>query len=190
MMRYCRDCGDELVPGVNWARSFQAIGDYICKSCRSAYDKTYYMQHKERVLATNARWAKAHPENMKACDKRYREAHPKRQTVRQRRWRKANPQKAKAKACRAASRRRARLAGALLGHIDRQAIFKADGYRCVYCGSVKNLTLDHIVPLAKGGADIQENMVTACRHCNASKGAKVLVVWLAARCARRERCYV
>lgn len=49
-----------------------------------------------------------------------------------------------------------------------------DGHRCVYCGAVEDLTLDHVVPLSRGGANDVSNLTTACRPCNSSKGSKVL----------------
>lgn len=40
---------------------------------------------------------------------------------------------------------------------------------CVYCGTDKDLTIDHIVPLSKGGENTFGNCTIACRSCNASK---------------------
>jgi 5-methylcytosine-specific restriction endonuclease McrA len=52
----------------------------------------------------------------------------------------------------------------------RQAIFRRDGHLCQYCGSKQNLTLDHVMPRARGGKDTWENLVTACVTCNNKKG--------------------
>jgi hypothetical protein len=40
---------------------------------------------------------------------------------------------------------------------------------CHYCGREERLTLDHVVPLSKGGENRPENIVCSCRWCNASK---------------------
>lgn len=48
---------------------------------------------------------------------------------------------------------------------------------CVYCGSVDKLTTDHILPTSCGGDDIPENVVSVCKSCNSSKGAKGLYEW-------------
>ena len=43
---------------------------------------------------------------------------------------------------------------------------------CYYCKKkfeAKNLTMDHIVPLARGGKSTHGNIVVACRACNAAK---------------------
>lgn len=54
--------------------------------------------------------------------------------------------------------------------LSRQNIFKRDGYECQYCGTTRDLTLDHLVPKARGGKSSWLNLVTACRRCNARKG--------------------
>lgn len=54
--------------------------------------------------------------------------------------------------------------------LTRQNIFKRDGFCCQYCGSAKELTLDHLVPRSKGGKSNWQNLVTACKRCNALKG--------------------
>jgi hypothetical protein len=48
---------------------------------------------------------------------------------------------------------------------------------CVYCGSKANLTLEHILPTARGGPDISDNAIWICQGCNSSKGAKRLYEW-------------
>ncbi len=43
---------------------------------------------------------------------------------------------------------------------------------CHYCGkkfSPKQLTMDHIVPVARGGTSTKGNVVPACQKCNAQK---------------------
>jgi len=42
-------------------------------------------------------------------------------------------------------------------------------YECAYCGSEKDLTIDHIVPRSKGGNDFTKNVVCCCHDCNQSK---------------------
>jgi 5-methylcytosine-specific restriction endonuclease McrA len=54
--------------------------------------------------------------------------------------------------------------------LNRTNIYKRDDHSCVYCGTQKDLTLDHVVPKSKGGKTSWENLVTACRKCNATKG--------------------
>lgn len=50
-------------------------------------------------------------------------------------------------------------------------------YSCAYCGSKSNLTVDHIIPISKNGANKQYNVIPACSTCNSSKGAREVVEW-------------
>lgn len=54
--------------------------------------------------------------------------------------------------------------------LSRNNIFKRDGYVCQYCGDSRDLTLDHLIPKARGGKSTWFNLVTACKRCNTRKG--------------------
>jgi hypothetical protein len=56
----------------------------------------------------------------------------------------------------------------------RNMIYKRDGHSCQYCGSTRNLTIDHVIPRSKGGGDTWENLVACCDKCNVAKGNKYL----------------
>jgi 5-methylcytosine-specific restriction endonuclease McrA len=60
----------------------------------------------------------------------------------------------------------------------RRNVFHRDRNRCQYCGKIfpqRELNLDHVVPLARGGRSSWENVVTACVPCNSRKGARTPV---------------
>jgi hypothetical protein len=40
---------------------------------------------------------------------------------------------------------------------------------CCYCGDRELLTVDHLIPTKRGGANTGDNLVWACRSCNSSK---------------------
>lgn len=53
-------------------------------------------------------------------------------------------------------------------------VLRRDNYTCRYCGASApdvELTVDHVVPVALGGTDNPDNLVTACRDCNAGKAS-------------------
>jgi len=54
--------------------------------------------------------------------------------------------------------------------LTRQNIFRRDGHSCLYCGAREGLTLDHVIPRARGGRTHWNNLVTACYKCNSRKG--------------------
>ena len=53
--------------------------------------------------------------------------------------------------------------------VNRHRIYKRDGGRCVYCGSQKQLTIDHVIPKSRGGTNSWTNLVTCCNKCNVIK---------------------
>lgn len=60
---------------------------------------------------------------------------------------------------------------------SRANVYARDEFLCQYCYkrySEKELTLDHIIPVVKGGKKTWENIVTACIRCNQRKGHRTL----------------
>lgn len=57
-------------------------------------------------------------------------------------------------------------------------VFKRDGFRCQYCSATPSeevlLEVDHIHPVAEGGTNDMDNLVTSCSRCNRGKGATPL----------------
>jgi 5-methylcytosine-specific restriction endonuclease McrA len=57
---------------------------------------------------------------------------------------------------------------------QRAKIYSRDGYRCAYCGrdmtsDIRARCLDHVIPYSQQGTNSEENLVTACKPCNAKK---------------------
>ena len=51
---------------------------------------------------------------------------------------------------------------------------------CYYCGGVfkpGDLTMDHIVPLARGGRSSKDNIVACCKDCNTRKKTLLPIEW-------------
>lgn len=84
----------------------------------------------------------------------------------------------------AKQRRDLRYEGAFVEYIDIELLYFRDHGRCQLCGRKLNKklignyknnnapTVDHIIPLAKGGLHEYRNVQLACRYCNSMKGAK------------------
>ncbi len=56
---------------------------------------------------------------------------------------------------------------------SRRGIFARDRHRCQYCDGAAE-TLDHVVPRSRGGGHTWDNLVAACRRCNAAKRDRLL----------------
>lgn len=60
---------------------------------------------------------------------------------------------------------------------SRGNIYIRDRNRCQYCGrkfSTSELSLDHVIPISRGGKSTWENVVCACLSCNVRKGNKLV----------------
>jgi len=53
---------------------------------------------------------------------------------------------------------------------SKRNIMVRDEYKCMYCGTAASLTIDHLIPVSKGGKSNFENCVTSCQPCNNKKG--------------------
>lgn len=73
--------------------------------------------------------------------------------------------------------RRARLKAATLGPVDMAAIIERDSSTCYLCGQVlapDKITIDHVIPLVRGGSHTADNLRVACRPCNSRKNGRLL----------------
>ena len=64
-------------------------------------------------------------------------------------------------------------AGSIREYVKERELPKA----CIYCGRKRNLSYDHLFPKNRGGPDIPDNVVLACKSCNSSKGDKCFYEW-------------
>lgn len=153
--------------GLTWRR----VADYNAAHHRKwtaknrirmrAYARDYYRLNRERLLPA-----------VTACVARYRKTPRGREKSRQwsAAWARANPDKRSDQQ----ARYKARMLGApVVEKIDRLGIAARDGWKCYLCGLVltrATLTLDHKVPLSKGGEHSVANVAACCGPCNSSKG--------------------
>jgi 5-methylcytosine-specific restriction endonuclease McrA len=68
------------------------------------------------------------------------------------------------------------LAGRIgLVNCNRKNVLMRDDFKCQYCGihcSTASATIDHVLPISRGGRTSWENVVTACSECNNKKASK------------------
>ena len=106
---------------------------------RRRRDRKRYLRRRERALAYNKEWKKQHRERVNEYDRA----------------------------------RRARLKGSPeTEFISRAEIYERDGGRCHICQrpvEESDFTLDHLIPLSKGGTHIRTNVALAHRVCNSRR---------------------
>ena len=153
-------------------------GEQPCDACVHAhqavmqvYRQRYRDANPDKVRASARRWAADNREAVRTYGKGYREVHADKRAANQRAWRAANPGKVHAY-------RSTRRSGDTFTEAEWQDLLERCGHVCAYCAGPGPLEADHVVPVSKGGTNHIENMLPACRRCNASKGAKPLLVWL------------
>lgn len=70
-----------------------------------------------------------------------------------------------------------RRGAAAVESVDRYLVFERDNYTCYLCCKVVKKgdeSLDHVVPLTRGGTHTYDNLRLAHRSCNSRKGARLL----------------
>ena len=97
------------------------------------------------------------------------------------RWRKDNPDIVKETFRRHSARRRG---APVVERIHKKAIIARDNSTCYLCSRVltpNEITLDHVVPVSRGGNHTNDNLRVACRPCNSGKRDLLLEEYLAKR---------
>lgn len=70
------------------------------------------------------------------------------------------------------NRRRARIRDVEIRPFERADVIKRDGMTCYICGqdlALDEVTLDHLIPISRGGAHAAENLAVCCQPCNSRK---------------------
>lgn len=152
------------------------------------YNKVYQSENRERVTAQRSEYRQNNVLAIRSSNRdlyriditKSRESSRARYYVdkqkvidRNRKWRQANPDKILAKN----QRRRALKYGSLVENVDPIAIYKRENGICQLCGNavIRNeTTMDHKIPLSRGGEHSKENLQLAHRSCNSSKGTKTM----------------
>lgn len=188
--RKCLHCGCALPMGANGNRL------YCTTSCKIAHNIVSIRESNR--LGTSARreqwtderrakrnaysraWRKRNPERVKALNRAAYLTDPERYAMGRDRWRTENPELFALQVVNAQARRRARKRanGVFCFTVRdwRRLCLRYDG-RCAYCLESSVLTMDHVVPIVRGGRHSIGNIVPACDRCNKSKGALLLVEW-------------
>jgi 5-methylcytosine-specific restriction endonuclease McrA len=176
-MRNCRVCGKQNVK--------TKTGPATCSKCRREkylHVKRHYQQSVKGRATARAREERPDVREGRRRASAARPHHPKpiltpeqrAQSKRRANERYAKSEKMKAKKRRDYARRKAALVPERrVTAEDWLEIVERHKHRCHYCGKRKVLTLDHVVPISRGGKHVKENIVPACRSCNSTKKDKM-----------------
>jgi|SRR5580693_3447503 5-methylcytosine-specific restriction endonuclease McrA len=167
-------CNGECI-GCNRARAHTKEGRHSGKRRASKW------QTSEKGLASRQKWHAANSDLINRRKRKQYESNPEPSRARSRNWQHINPDAAKAKK----HARRARKNGAEGSYtrFDLHSILELQGLSCAaaHCGVsflVADPTIDHIVPLSRGGSNWPDNIQLLCLPCNDSKGVKTMEEWV------------
>lgn len=140
------------------------------REVEKGYQKEYYRKNRDRILAKASERRKKNRENLRAESREWRKNNPEYFV----KYRKDNRNKAR-EYC-----HRRRVRKALNGEfvvLDKE-IERIYSSRCVACDSDQSVSIDHVIPIARGGRHSIGNLQPLCASCNSSKGIKLMTEWL------------
>lgn len=171
-LKVCQRCGKEYSPTGTYQK--------FCADCRDAVEKEYMAQygqtHKKELTAYGVEWQNAHP----GCHDEWNAAHRDKVRATKSAYDKRHPEERHLITLRhRASKRGNTPTGEVLTLEQWRQVLEKFNHRCAYCGvKSDHLTIDHVVPVSRGGADTVANVVPACQHCNSAKNAKTPEQWV------------
>lgn len=156
----------------NWQARRAQIAAYMHANAdrMREYQASWYQENREKRLAQTRAYRQAHPDWWRDYLKRWEAANPDKVKAKQARYRKTHPEAARERCARAKARKR----GVVVEPVSYRRILERDGAVCHICGwfiDPEDLTFDHIIPLARGGAHAESNIALAHKRCNDRKWA-------------------
>lgn len=171
-----------------------------CRRCEHQIDADRRQQHPEKYQASQLKFRKNNPDRSREIKRewelrnkdrvvaksanRYKQ---KRDSIRrqQREYEKNNPEKKRIRSQR--RRTSVRSADGVYSDKDIRILYETQNARCGYCGILiywgvsRDIHIDHIHPLSKGGSNWPNNFILTCESCNLGKGSKTFDEWKKAR---------
>lgn len=140
------------------------------KELAREYQRTHYWRHRDKRIANTRAWKAANSEKDSERKKAYNAANRARIREYEQEYRRVHPEVGRRKDL----NKRARQHAAFVEVVDRDVLYRRDNGVCGICHKrvrSEDASVDHIVPLARGGEHSYRNTQLAHRRCNARKGA-------------------
>ena len=125
---------------------------------RLAYLAEYRKANREKLRQYQKDWADANPDKVRAKASKYVKSHKKENALKSQKW-------------------RARMRQVETYIITPKEMFRLYNQPCMNCGSKEKQTLDHKIPLSRGGRHSVGNLQTLCLSCNSKKHRRTIMEW-------------
>lgn len=177
----CSQCGTVKPLGDYYVRKGKPQA--ACKACIIARNRAWNAAHPEVGKAAYTKYQRANKDKIRAHNVAWYHADKKRTRDRIAAWKKANPEADRVRRIKGHQSRRARVLQARVGPVDLNLLWIRQCAICAICDSridrslahpdPMSRSLDHIVPLAKGGTHEQSNLAWTHLVCNLRKGTRL-----------------
>jgi len=180
-VKVCTKCKREMALDMFSKRNSKNGLSSWCKKCNNENAKKYHEGNKEKIAKLQKKYYEENKDKIGIVTKKYREQNKEKISIKRERYKEKHKDVKKKykienrdKFSIWSQKRRAKKL--LLPHtFTLEQWVQCKNYfsnRCCYCGQEVELTMEHLVPVAKGGGYSQQNIVPACGSCNSSKGTK------------------
>lgn len=141
-----------------------------CKLCYNEYQRNHYLKNIEKNRARSLKWNKENYSKVKANIYRLRKENPEHYLSYAKEWKNRNKEKVSLWDKNKRHKRRDAKGGSTIYIQEWRDLLAKYKNKCHWCEKkFKKLTMDHYVPLSKGGSHSIENIVPSCLSCNCSK---------------------
>jgi hypothetical protein len=202
----CNKCKQSKTTNNFWKKKSGKFGvSAVCKKCDSEISKVYRLNNKERVAEVNRQWQKNNRDKKRASQRAWEEKNVESEKLRKklhyeqnkdlwrernriwakenrskenakkRNWRSKNPEKVQEEFTRYRTRKKQNGIFSIIKKDMRKLLATSN---CFYCHTeMSKPTLDHVIPVSRGGQHSIGNLVASCGSCNSSKGGKTIMEW-------------
>lgn len=161
-MKVCKGCHiNKPLSAYGLSNAVKSGKTSRCKECHSKRGKARYQKIQDEFKATLKQKRIENPEHRRNIERKSRAKNKQKQRP--------------AKNARQSIRNRILNGGGFL--ILEKELNKIYRSPCFACGSKTNQSLDHLIPLSRGGNHSVGNIITLCRNCNSQKYNKTLTEW-------------
>lgn len=137
------------------------------------YQENYRKENPEAIRSRQNNYYKKNKEKILQYHKEFRKKYPERHKEHVRKWNERNKEKRQVITMNRIARRKKN--GGSFTSEEWEALKKSCNYSCLCCGEIEpdiKLSIDHVIPISKGGRNDIANIQPLCLPCNQRKNVK------------------